>query len=174
VPKVSQEHREARREQILEGARRCFARHGYEGATVARLEQEIGLSRGAIFNYFDSKWDLFYALAERDTARGLQIFAEEGVDALVRHVAEESPDWLRTDPGAREQWAQRAPEQERRALERMQELQANGQVRNDIDADEIGTFIGLILDGLVSRRAFGFPTNVDPLLKLVHAAIEPK
>ena len=37
--------------------------HGYEGATVARLEQEIGLSRGAIFNYFPSKDALFVELA---------------------------------------------------------------------------------------------------------------
>ena len=63
MPKVSAEHKERRREQILDGARRCFARHGYEGATVARLEQEIGLSRGAIFNYFPSKDALFIELA---------------------------------------------------------------------------------------------------------------
>ena len=54
MPKLSEVEKDARRERILEGARRCFARYGYEGATVVRLEQEIGLSRGAIFNWFDS------------------------------------------------------------------------------------------------------------------------
>ena len=49
--------------QILDGARRAFAEHGYEGATVAGLEREIGLSRGAIFSYFPTKLDLFVALA---------------------------------------------------------------------------------------------------------------
>jgi AcrR family transcriptional regulator len=49
MPKISEERRAERREQILAGARRCFAEHGYEGATVARLEEAIGL-RGAIFN----------------------------------------------------------------------------------------------------------------------------
>ena len=44
MPKVSQEHLEARREQILDGARRAFAGHGYEGTTVTVLEEEIGLS----------------------------------------------------------------------------------------------------------------------------------
>jgi hypothetical protein len=57
MPKISEERRVERREQILEGARRCFAEHGYEGATVVKLEEEIGLSRGAIFNYFSSKDD---------------------------------------------------------------------------------------------------------------------
>ena len=52
MPKVSREHVEARRAQILEGARRAFARFGYEGATVPRLEREIDLSHGAIFSYY--------------------------------------------------------------------------------------------------------------------------
>ena len=65
---MSQEHLDARRAEILEGARRAFARYGYQGATVARLEAEIGLSRGAIFHYFDSKLDLFVELAVQDRA----------------------------------------------------------------------------------------------------------
>ena len=65
MPKVSREHVEARRAQILEGARRAFSRYGYEGATVARIEEETGLSRGAIFNYFDGKLDLFVAARAR-------------------------------------------------------------------------------------------------------------
>ena len=63
MPKISEERRAERREQILAAARRCFAEHGYEGATVVRLEEAIGLSRGAIFNYFPSKEDLFVELA---------------------------------------------------------------------------------------------------------------
>ena len=42
MPKVSEDHLAARRAQILDGARRCFAEHGYEGATVRRLEEAIG------------------------------------------------------------------------------------------------------------------------------------
>ena len=44
MPKVSDERKTERREQILSGARLCFAENGYEGVTVARLEEEIGLS----------------------------------------------------------------------------------------------------------------------------------
>ncbi|MFA7514515.1 MAG: helix-turn-helix domain-containing protein, partial [Mycolicibacterium vanbaalenii] len=55
MPKVSEDHLAARRRQILDGARRCFADHGYERATVRRLEQSIGLSRGAIFHHFRDK-----------------------------------------------------------------------------------------------------------------------
>ena len=73
MPKRSEEHLQARRDQILAGARRTFAQHGYEGATVARLEEEIGLSRGAIFNYYPSKLELFVALATEDGIHGRRI-----------------------------------------------------------------------------------------------------
>ena len=108
MPKVSEEHKERRREQILDGARRCFARHGYEGATVARLEQEIGLSRGAIFNYFPSKDALFVELAIEMSRRYTDIWLNEGFRAVLGAIVEADADWLsvqfeatrrvRTDP----------------------------------------------------------------------------
>src|SRR3569833_347889 len=45
MPRVSQDHLDARRRQILDGSRVCFARYGYEGATVRRLEEPTGLPR---------------------------------------------------------------------------------------------------------------------------------
>ena len=77
MPKLSETEKDARRRRVLDGARRCFARHGYEGATVVRLEREIGLSRGAIFNWFPSKQELFLALAAEDNERLHTLFAEE-------------------------------------------------------------------------------------------------
>ncbi|BBZ52985.1 hypothetical protein MHEI_47020 [Mycobacterium heidelbergense] len=59
MPKVSEDHLAARRRQILDGARRCFAEYGYDKATVRRLEQTIGMSRGAIFHHFRDKDALF-------------------------------------------------------------------------------------------------------------------
>ena len=113
MPKVSAEHKEARREQILAGAQRAFARYGYEGATVARLEEETGLSRGAIFNYFENKEALFVALVRRSSDRFVEIWLEQGYRALLEAVAHEDPEWLsvqveaarrvRTDEQFREQ-----------------------------------------------------------------------
>lgn len=39
MPKVSDEDLASRRYEILDGARKCFAEFGYDGATVARLEK---------------------------------------------------------------------------------------------------------------------------------------
>src|ERR1700748_2779032 len=94
MPKVSQAHVEARRAQILEGARRCFARWGYDGATVPRLEREIGLSHGAIFNYYRSKRELFTAPARENHDRCHELWRAEGFEGLARHSAQADPAWL--------------------------------------------------------------------------------
>ena len=82
MPKVSEEHKTRRREEILEAAQRVFARHGFEGATVTRLEEETGLSRGAIFSYFENKDDLFIAVVARSSGRLTEI------RVLTVHAAE--------------------------------------------------------------------------------------
>ena len=68
-----------RRADILEGARRCFAEHGFEGATVRLLEKATGKSRGSIFHHFQDKEHLFLALAREDAARQAEVVAEEGL-----------------------------------------------------------------------------------------------
>jgi len=182
VPKISSETREARRAEILDAARRCFAAFGYEGATVVRLEKETGLSRGAIFNYFGSKDELFLALAERDANHLGRIWADEGVPGVFRTLTEEDPAWLgaylevgrrlRTDAAFRERWDQRAPEIEREIKAQMRDAQGRGELRDDLSLETIGTFIGLVSDGLAMRRAAGFssPATAE-LVELVESAI---
>ena len=86
MPRVSTDQLAARRQQILDGARACFARYGYEGATVRRLEQATGLSRGAIFHHFRDKEALFLALAEQDAQRMADVVAEQGLVQVMREL----------------------------------------------------------------------------------------
>ncbi|HZO34274.1 MAG TPA: TetR/AcrR family transcriptional regulator [Gaiellaceae bacterium] len=184
MPKVSDQHRADRRRQILDGARAAFARHGYEGATVSRLEAEIGLSRGAIFSYFPSKWAIFYALAQDDQERVFQLILDQGFGAVIRLMAEESPDWLgvyfelirklRTDLDLRDEWSNRTPELNQRVTERFRQLQERGEFRRDLPVDAIGEFLGLIIDGVAVHVTAGYPVDTDSLLKLVSAAIAPQ
>jgi AcrR family transcriptional regulator len=164
-----------RRERILDGARRCFAQYGYQGATVVRLEQEIGLSRGAIFNWFPSKEELFIALAARDNERLLRVFAEQGLEAILDAMLRDDPDWLavylefgrrlRTDAELRERWLAMAPEGAReRSRAWIVEGQAAGRLRSDVSAQEIGHFLGVILDGIAVQRALGFEAPKPELL----------
>jgi AcrR family transcriptional regulator len=54
---------EERRAQIIEAALALFTRQGYANTTVDDIATESGLSKGAIYWYFDSKHDLFQATA---------------------------------------------------------------------------------------------------------------
>ncbi len=184
MPKISDERRAERLEQILVGARRCFAENGYEGATVAKLEREIGLSRGAIFNYFPSKEDLFIELAVRDSARMSEVWLEHGLEAVVREVMELDPAWLsvylelfrrvRNDDDFRERIESRQKEVAPANRARIEEAQRSGEFRDDLGPREIGIFVNLMLNGLALMRAGGeeLPTT-DLVLSLLRDAIGP-
>src|SRR5881397_4439356 len=108
MPKVSAERMEATRRRVLDGARRAFARHGYEGATVKLLEEETGLSRGAIFHHFPDKDALFLALAEEDADEVAALVDDHGLVEAMRRLRGKDAGWLgvqlevarrvRTDP----------------------------------------------------------------------------
>jgi TetR/AcrR family transcriptional regulator, transcriptional repressor of aconitase len=164
MPKVSPEHVEARRAQILVGARRCFARWGYEGATVPRLEREIGLSHGAIFNYYRSKLDLFVALAVEDHRRFHRLYDELGFAGLARHIAEADPAWLSvylelhrrlyTDAALAKAWRKAARGDEPAHVHTPEERLAH-----------------TLLDGLVFERAAGLEIDVEPIIALAAKAL---
>lgn len=55
----------ARREALLEAAAKEFAAHGYEGASLNRILDVAGVSKGAAYYYFDDKADLFLTTVAR-------------------------------------------------------------------------------------------------------------
>ncbi|MFL8938298.1 TetR/AcrR family transcriptional regulator [Rossellomorea oryzaecorticis] len=61
-PKVSREHKEQRRNQLLQAAEEVFIEHGYENTTMKLVMDKAGVSRGGLYQYFDNKEDLFEAL----------------------------------------------------------------------------------------------------------------
>ncbi|MQR98057.1 TetR/AcrR family transcriptional regulator [Gluconobacter aidae] len=54
----------AKREQILKGAETVFLADGYEGASMSRIAQMAGVSKGTLYNHFDGKASLFSAFFE--------------------------------------------------------------------------------------------------------------
>lgn len=62
MPKVDQQHLDARRHEILEAATTCFARSGIAATTIQDICRESGLSPGAIYRYFKGKDDILEAV----------------------------------------------------------------------------------------------------------------
>ena len=56
---------EARPQQILDAARRTFARKGFFGATLDDVAREAGITKGTIYLYYASKQALFSEMMRR-------------------------------------------------------------------------------------------------------------
>jgi AcrR family transcriptional regulator len=104
----------AKRQQILEGARRVFLREGFDGASIGDIVRAAGVSKGTVYAYFPGKEKLFEALViedrrkqaevlftldegDRDVARVLTKLGETFLKMLV---SEESLAFLRMVVGA--------------------------------------------------------------------------
>jgi TetR/AcrR family transcriptional regulator, transcriptional repressor of aconitase len=61
MPKISEEQRQARRDQILAAAWRCFARRGLHATSMEEIIREADLSAGAVYLYYKSKDELILA-----------------------------------------------------------------------------------------------------------------
>ena len=61
--------RETVRRKILSAARTLFLNEGYANVSMRKIAEQIEYSPGAIYSYFTSKEDIFFALAEE----GLQV-----------------------------------------------------------------------------------------------------
>ncbi|HEY0641497.1 MAG TPA: helix-turn-helix domain-containing protein [Pseudonocardiaceae bacterium] len=184
MPRVSQDHLDARRRQILAGARLCFARYGYEGATVRRLEEATELSRGAIFHHFKDKDSLFLALARDEAQRMADVVAEQGLVQVMRDLLTEPEqnDWLgtrlevsrrlRTDPEFRERWAEQSRALTEATRDRLRRQADAGKLRDDVPVEVLARYLELALEGLVSHLAMGRPADdLEPVLDVVEYSV---
>ncbi|MFZ2512606.1 MAG: helix-turn-helix domain-containing protein [Gordonia sp. (in: high G+C Gram-positive bacteria)] len=184
MPKVSDDRLAARRREILDGARHCFAEYGYDGATVNRLEEATGLSRGAIFHHFKDKEALFLALAREDAERMADVAAEEGLVQVMRDMLARPRDfdWLgtrleivrkiRTDPAFAFAWEGHSAELEAVTLARLERKREDGSLRKDVPTEVLVTYLDIVLDGLITRLATGQATDdLTAVLDLVEDSV---
>ena len=86
VKERQEREREAVSRAILDAARDLFVAEGYQNVSIRKIADRIEYSPAAIYSYFPSKDDIFFALAEE----GFHLLFAEGCppDAIV----EEEPD----------------------------------------------------------------------------------
>src|SRR5919112_3850120 len=144
---------EATRRRVLDGARRAFATHGYEGATVRLLEEATGLSRGAIFHHFPDKDALFLALAQEDAEEVAAVVDEGGLVEAMRRLRDKDAGWLgvqlevarrlRTDPDFRDRWERHLRAIARATQARLARQRDAGVVRGDLPVTTLAAFLAL-------------------------------
>src|SRR5215218_369355 len=107
--RYSKDHKQATRQRILEAAGRRFKRDGIDGAGLATVMADAGLTNGAFYAHFSSKEDLVAnVLAEQLRAQRQSLDAEPsdraGLEAFIRsylspeHRNEFADEGLETGP----------------------------------------------------------------------------
>ncbi|MFP4624007.1 MAG: TetR/AcrR family transcriptional regulator [Gemmatimonadota bacterium] len=81
-----------RQETLLGAAADEFAAHGYAGASLNRIVEAAGISKGALYYYFDDKEDLFVSVVEETLER---LVGEVGGFDFDRLEADTFWEWLR-------------------------------------------------------------------------------
>jgi len=79
--------REAVRRGILDAARDLFVTEGYENVSIRKIAERIEYSPAAIYSYFPSKDDIFFALADE----GFRLLGDPGLIEAQERFANLAP-----------------------------------------------------------------------------------
>ena len=86
-----------RRQEVMDVAARIFSEKGYEATSIQEIAEEVGILKGSLYYYIDTKEDLLFGVIQEayDAALGVIEDLEqrdggalELIDALVRRHAE--------------------------------------------------------------------------------------
>jgi AcrR family transcriptional regulator len=79
---VESARRRKTRDRLMDAAYEVFAETGVHAASVEMITERAGFTRGAFYSNFDTKEELFFALAERENRIRFERL-QEGVDAIL-------------------------------------------------------------------------------------------
>lgn len=180
---VNEEARALRREQILAGARECFARKGFHAASTAEISAAAKVSVANLYQYFQTKDDLVMALIEEDLAGDLKLVLEvetagsfrEGLEVANRLMGADL-DVAQSSRLRLEILAEAARNPAIAAVVKAADdhlvnvlgalvarYQANGELSRDIEPTTAARLIVSLYDGMTSRFAFGL-ADTDRLI----------
>ena len=68
------ERRGQQTQRVLEAAKACFVRSGFQGASMQEICAQAGMSPGALYRYFPSKEAIIEAICEADRREDARVF----------------------------------------------------------------------------------------------------
>jgi AcrR family transcriptional regulator len=195
MPKVSEEHLDARRRQILDAAIVCFARDGFHRATMQDICREAQLSPGAIYRYFSSTDDLVEAIADERHAREAEFAAGardigEGAQALralgrVFFSSLADPDERRRRKLGVQVWAEALLNPALHKLvmrgidlpltvipQLVREGQESGELDRSLDPDAVARVMLAMWQGFILQQAWDERVDVDSYLEAAEAFVD--
>jgi AcrR family transcriptional regulator len=178
MPKISQAHRDARRQQILDAAVRCFSRDGFHATTTADIVRESGVSQGTLYLYFANKDDMVVALAddrhqgeaflnalaqrEQDPVRGLLVLIELHGKGLIdpgrvamRRVGVQGWGEALRNPRIHDSIAEGVTIVREAIVHLIERGRRTGQIRPGVNAEAVARTLIAVFHGFVLQTAWG-------------------
>jgi AcrR family transcriptional regulator len=200
MPKVTAEHSEARRQQILLAACICMSKKGFRQTSMKEICRTAKLSPGAVYGYFKSKEDILRTLAEQGVQHSAELLADLDSAQELRPTIPRIIEFLRDCDRLNEQhipedldlcklkvglWAEAVQdpkigelveEQGEVFMKRMTTLvrraQRNGEVRRGIDPRSVAYLIASLWEGLTLWRAMEPELDADRYVEALFALVD--
>ena len=164
---------ERTRQRLLQAAFEEIHKSGFRGTDLESILDKAGVTKGALYHYFESKEDLGYAVVDEVIAeigrekwlRPLQK-AESPIDVLAEIILGSStkPEHIRggcpvnnlvlemspLDEGFRKRLAKQFDDWQEAIAGALRRGQEKGLVRDDVDPEETATFLMAMYEGYIS------------------------
>jgi AcrR family transcriptional regulator len=194
MPRVTQEHLDARRRQILDAARTCFVQNGFHATSMQDILKASGMSAGAVYRYFPSKEAIIVEIAHQalsEVTRAIDEMAaldqppplDLAVEALLSVVLrmERDLDFARVTI---QLWSEavRNPEISRQAIAiitaargRFAELirlqQRAGHLPDDVPSEDVAATLASVLPGFILQHVLVGDVQPKTFRNGIHALI---
>ncbi len=195
MPKISEEKRDSRRQQILDAALACFSDNGFHQTGMADIIRQSGLSAGAVYLYFQSKDDLIEALADdrhrQEAALNSVALGSGDPREALRALIHVYVHWL-TDPAGELRrrvsihgWAEALRNRRVHAhvvegidmpramiVALLERAQHERLMRKDVSADAVARVLIALFQGFVLQASWGEPIDVDACALTIEHMLE--
>jgi AcrR family transcriptional regulator len=178
LPKITEKQRDARREQILAAAWKCFYNRGIHATSMEQIIREAGLSAGAVYLYFKGKEELILSaiawqmtavrelvlpVLEKDEAANPADFIHAVTESIARFTSRMGFDlnavilmcWSEAQSNAKVKSLIRDYQKGyRKSLTKLVERwQKKGYIEAKADADDVAKAIMSLLLGFIAQSA---------------------
>jgi AcrR family transcriptional regulator len=174
MPKVVPEYKEQARTRIIEQALEMFSERGFYRTRMADIADGLGVSKGAIYQYFESKEQLFVEALRHHGERRARVvrgflesgslesistgeFFEEMLELRLGSLAL-GTDLLRVtarNEALREMLVGMAEGWGRGLVDLIDGMKRDGKIRADVDSSSLSRGILALRDGLYSHLTMG-------------------
>jgi len=180
-----------KRREILSAALSVFAEKGYEQATIEEIAEKAEFSKGALYNYFSHKEEMFKAILNDSLVEFERIFESvtpggSSVREQFRRMTvatleyfNENPDYLtilinenlhvkiRMLPEFREDYALRREKMVKAAAKLFEKAIQEGKIRSIDTIQLVEVFWNIIFTFMLNYRLNGRKTPVDEITETV-------